>query len=210
MVDNKDILTILANADYNQVSIWQLINNNIGETTTKTINNCLIDSTKDRLSINPQDDQLIELLNQFPKIDLIKTHIHVDKMISHDVIVALDGVYTTGENQETKAGMIKVNYGIGKVLIVSGDKARLIGCLTTIVNNNGNCFTPINDDLDRELSSDRFSNLKRNVYMVAKKTAIAQWDYNVRAMLQIKKLKKAIMARNSRSDFYQLMKKLDK
>ena len=206
-VDNKEILKTIALLDYSQISTWELINANLAN--KESSSDYLVDDTDTAIAI--QDSLVDTLLSQLPTISLDQTNIMSDKLIKHDLVVALDGIYIA-DIVKTKLGLIKISYGIGNIIIPLPDssKAILIGNVSNIVNSNGNCFTASNDELDKQLSSSLANQKTVNIYKLAKTIAIAGWDYETRFMIQVNKAKKAQIERNSRSDFYQQLARLGK
>lgn len=204
-VDDKEILKTIALLDYSRVSTWELINANLTNNNESSNDYLLADDDQDSGPISTYDLLTDELLNKLPKISLDQCFIHTDKLISNDMVVALDGVYTNGETRNTSVGKIKFNYGIGNIVIplAESNKAILIGTLVNIVTENKTCFVPSNETIDRELTSDLHNSKKTNLYKRAKDIAIANWCHETNVMKQVKKARLAQIERNSRSDFYQ-------
>lgn len=208
-IDNREILKTIALLDYSQVTTWELINSNL--TNKESSSDYIVDNDNDNVAIAIQDSLVDTLLSQLPTISLDQTNIMSDKLIKHDLAVALDGIYIA-ETVKTKLGLIKVSYGIGNIIIPlpESNRAILIGSVSNIANNNGNCFTASNDDLNKQLSSSVTNQGTTNIYKLAKAIAIATWDYETRFMAQVNKVKKAQIERNSRSNFYQQLTRLGK
>lgn len=206
-IDNREILKTIALLDYSQTSTWELINANL--TNKESSSDYILDN--DNTAIAIQDSLVDTLLSQLPTVSLDQTNIMSDKLIKHDLVVALDGIYIA-DTVKTKVGLIKVNYGIGNIIIPLPDsnKAILIGTVSNIVNSSGNCFTASNDELNKQLSSIVTNQKTTNIYKLAKSIAIATWDYETRFMMQVNKVKKAQIERNSRSDFYHQLTRLGK
>ena len=199
---NKEMLARLALCDYTQTTTWELINLSLD--TLESSSNYLVDEDENT-AIGVLDSLTDSLIKQLPKIPLDRCFIHSDKLISNDMTVALDGVYEVGKVINTKVGRIKFNHGIGNIVIPlpESNEAILIGVMSNLIADNLTCFTPSNQTIDRELTSDRHNIKTTNMYKKAKQIAIATWCHETNFMRQVKKAKQAQVERNARSDYYQ-------
>ena len=196
-IGNIELLKQVATLNYSAIATWELIISNLeSNNDSDNIDDYLIgdnDNNEDDINLDLPTNRLLAKL---PRIPLQDTCILSDKVIAgKDTVVALDGIPIANEKQKTKLGVISVSYGVGNVVIRSANdnKCILIGTLSNFVNKTTkNCFTPIDENIDRELISDAHNSKAKNVYKVARETAIATWDYNKRAIAQVQKLSKEI------------------
>jgi hypothetical protein len=204
---DKDTLLQLSLMSFDDIKTWQFVVTRLKKG-SNNINDFLTES--DQAIADPESIAVKKLLAKLPTVRSVCTVIMVDAMIGYDLVVALDGVHISGEKRNTKFGVIKFNYAVGRVVIPTEDKRYIIlGQLTQDINEKGNTFVPVDQEVDKLLSSKALNTNSINVYKLARDKAIASWDYNVSAMRQKNKLEGIAQMRSQRSDHYRLINSID-